>query len=131
MGFVKFIIGLPLVLILLVFAFVNNDMANFSLWPTGIEITVSLSVAIVFLVLSGYIAGWFFTWLSYAPVRSSLRSHKKQNKKLSKEQERLVKEVEGLHGSIENLKASSQPQPAITKRDKLRKMFGFKTDESA
>ena len=61
MGFIKVLVGLPIVLAVLVFAFVNNDMASFSLWPTGIEITGSLSVAIVFLVITGYIIGWFFT----------------------------------------------------------------------
>lgn len=106
MGFIKALIGIPFVFVILVFAFVNNDMANFSLWPTGIEITVSLSVAIVLLVLIGYLAGWLSTWMSYAPVRSALRAQKRQNKKLCKEQEKLTKEVEGLHGNIETLKAA-------------------------
>ena len=128
MGFIKVLVGLPIVLDVLVFAFVNNDMASFSLWPTGIEITVSLSVAIVFLVITGYVIGWFFTWLSYAPVRKSLRDQKKQNKKLCKEQEKLAKEVEGLHGNIETLKASV---PAVaeekkpTFKERLKKAFGI------
>ncbi len=110
MGFLRIILGLPLILAVLFFAIVNNDLATFSLWPTDISITISLSVAIVFFVVLGYVCGCFFTWLSYAPVRSSLRNHKKQNKKLSKEQEKLVKTVEGLHGNIEELKAG-QTQP--------------------
>lgn len=131
MGFVKFIIGLPCILVLLTFAFVNNDMATFSLWPTGIELTVSLSVAIVFLVLAGYFAGWFFTWLSYASIRSSLRAHKKQNKKLSKEQEKLVKEVEGLHGSIESLKAATPSNPKKSWKEKFKSVFVGKDSSSS
>ena len=132
MGFIKALIGLPLAFVILVFAFVNNDMATFSLWPTGIEITVSLSVVIVFLIIIGYIIGWLFTWLSYSEVRSALRMHKKQNKKLSIEQEKLVKEVEGLHGNIETLKASV---PVVeTKKtgwkENLKKAFGFQSKKS-
>lgn len=120
MGFIKALIGIPLALVILVFAFVNNDMAVFNLWPTGIEITVSLSVAIIFLLILGYLIGWLFTWLSYAKVRQALRTHKKQNKKLAKEQEKLTKEVEDLHGSIENLKASlpEEEKPAWSERFK-------------
>lgn len=133
MGFVKALLSLPLVFIILVFAFVNNDMATFSLWPTGVEITISLSVAIVFLVILGYIIGWFFTWLSYSQVRAALRNQKKQNKKLYKEQEKLTKEVEGLQGNIESLKASVSVQEEVKTswKNNLKKAFGFKSDSSA
>lgn len=128
MGFIKVLVGLPIVLAVLVFAFVNNSMATFSLWPTGIEITVSLSVAIVFLVIIGYVIGWFFAWLSYAPVRCDLRNQKKQNKKLCKEQEKLAKEVEGLHGNLETLKAAvpavaEEKKPAF--KDRIKKVLGL------
>lgn len=53
MSFVKMIIGLPLIVIIAVFAFVNNDMAVFSLWPFNMEITVSLSVAGIFFIVFG------------------------------------------------------------------------------
>jgi uncharacterized integral membrane protein len=123
MGFIKALIGLPLAFIVMVFAFVNNDMATFSLWPTGIEITVSLSVAIVFFVVVGYIIGWMFTWLSYASVRRALRSEKKQNKKLSKEQEKLVREVEGLQGDIESLKTTTPTEEKTSWKEKIKRAF--------
>ena len=69
MSFVKMIIGLPLIVIIAVFAFVNNDMAVFSLWPFNMEITVSLSVAVIFFIVFGYIVGKLDSWLSYAPLR--------------------------------------------------------------
>lgn len=120
MGFLKVLIGLPFILVVLVFAFVNNSMVAFSLWPTGIEITVSLSVAIVFLVIIGYIAGWLSAWMSYSGIRSELRAHKKQNKKLSKE-------VEGLHGNIETLKAAAPvvEEKKQTFKDRIKKAFGL------
>ncbi len=130
MGVVKLIMGLPLLFILLVFAFVNNDMVTFSLWPLGFELTVSLSVAIVFLVFIGYLMGSFFTWLSYSPVRTSLRNHKKENKKLSKEQEKLVKEMEGLHSNIENLKVARHVEAPLNWKEKIKRAFGFKKSAS-
>lgn len=122
MLFFKILIGLPLTIILLVFAFVNNDMATFSLWPTDIEVTVSQSVIIILLYALGYLAGWFFTWLSYAPIRRALRNQKKQNRKMTKEQEKLTKEVEGLRDNIDELKSAA---PAEPKTNWLQKIFRF------
>lgn len=111
MFFFKIIIGLPLIVMLLVFAFVNNNMVELSLWPADLEITISQSVLIVFLYVLGYLAGWFFTWVSYSPIRRLLRAQRKENRKMSKEQEKLNKEVEDLKGNIDVLKASTPPEP--------------------
>lgn len=131
MGFIKMLIGLPLLVVILVFAFVNNDMATFNLWPFYIEITVSLSVAIVFLLALGFILGNFFSWLSYAPVRAALRQQKKQCRKLSKEQLKLVKEVEGLHENLNSLKELEAKMPKPTFREKLARFFKRKPKEPA
>lgn len=108
MGFIKALIGLPIFAILLLFAFVNNDLATFSLWPLSVEITVSLSVAILFLVIFGFLLGNFFSWLSYAPLRKDLRKQKKKNKKLSKQQKMLTETVSGLQGNLEQIKAEKE-----------------------
>jgi len=105
MGFVKTIIGLPIFVILLIFAFVNNDLATFSLWPFSVEITVSLSVAVLFFVILGFVLGSLFSWLSYAPLRKDLRKQKKKNKKLSKQQQILTETVSDLQGNLEQIKA--------------------------
>lgn len=123
MLFFKIIIGLPLIVLLLVFAFVNNNMVELSLWPADLEITISQSVLIVFLYVLGYIAGWFFTWVSYAPIRRLLRAQRKENRKMSKEQEKLNKEVEDLRGNIDVMKAAmpSDPKPGFFAR--LKNIF--------
>ena len=119
----KLLIGLPITVALLVFAFVNNNMVELSLWPTEIEITISQSVLIVLLYALGYLVGWFFTWISYSPIRRALRDQKKQNRKIAKEQEKLNKEVEGLRGNIDELKAAVPPEPALTLGQRLKKLF--------
>lgn len=123
MGFMKMLIGLPLIIVILVFAFVNNDMATFELWPFGIEVTVSLSVAIVFFVFIGFVWGKTDSWMSYVPMRKALRHQKKQNKKLNKEQMKLSKEVEGLHENLSILKENEKKQPKPSFKERMAKFF--------
>ena len=122
MRFIKYIIGLPLFVLLLVFAIVNNDFVTLKIWPTDIEIITSLSVVIIFLFLFGYFIGKLFTWMSYSSVRSSLRAHKKQNKKLSKEQEKLSKEVENLQENIETMNRTDASEKKSWKEN-FKNMF--------
>ena len=129
MGFIKAIIGLPLLVIILIFAFVNNDLATFSLWPFSIEITVSLSVAVLFFIIFGFLLGNFFSWMSYAPVRKDLRKQKKKNKKLSKQQKILADTVSDLQGNLEQIKAEKEAQKP--EKRKLFGWFGKKTEEEA
>ena len=126
MGFIKLIIGLPLFVLLLFFAIVNNDFVTLKIWPTDVEIITSLSVLIFVLFVLGYVVGRFFAWLSYAKIRSSLRAHKKQNKKLSKEQEKLTKEVEGLQDNIQEMKAVSSNKNEKNWKDKFKHFFSKK-----
>lgn len=130
MNFIKMLIGLPILAIILVFAFVNNDLATFNLWPFYIEITVSLSVAVVFFILLGFILGWLFTWLSYAPLRKALRKQKKENKKLNKEQLKLTKEAQDLRENIENLKAEPGAAPKASFKQKVKNFFKPKKNEN-
>ena len=108
MGFIKTLIGLPIVAVILIFAFVNNNLAEFSLWPFELEITVSQSVAVLFFVILGFLLGNLFSWLSYAPLRKDLKKQKKANKKLSKQQQVLTETVSGLQGDLEQIKAEKE-----------------------
>ncbi len=131
MGFIKMLIGVPVVVVLLVFSFVNNDLATFSLWPFSIEITVSLSVAVLFFVFTGFVFGALFSWLSYAPVRASLRHQKKQNKRLNKEQQKLVKEMEVLQENLETLKEVESSQPKSGFGERIKKFFSSSKAETS
>ena len=130
MGFIKTLIGLPILIIILIFAFVNNDLATFNLWPFYFEVTVSLSVAVVFFVLVGFVLGLLWMWLSYAPVRKALRQQKKENKKLSKEQQKLAEKVSGLQSDLDTMKAveATLPKPSFGQR--LKKLFSRTSQKS-
>jgi len=108
MGFIKTLIGLPVLIVILVFAFFNNDLATFNLMPFDAEITVPLSVAILFFIIFGFLLGSFFSWLSYAPLRKDLRKQKKKNKKLSKQQQLLSEKYSSLQGDFEQVKAEKE-----------------------
>lgn len=127
MGFIKMLIGLPILIIILIFAFVNNDLASFNLWPFYFEITVSLSVAIVFFIFLGFVLGLTWMWMSYAPVRKALRQQKKKNKKLSKEQRKLAEQVNGLQTNLETIKAvHATTAPKTSFKDKFKAAFARK-----
>ena len=132
MGFIKLLIGLPLVVVILVFAFVNNDLATFNLWPFYVEITVSQSVAIVSFVVFGYILSKVSSWMSYAPVRAQLRKQKKENKKLNKEQQKLTEKVSGLQENLETLKTQTAEilPPKPTLKDMMKNIFKRKENET-
>ncbi len=123
MGFIKMLIGLPILIIILIFAFVNNDLVSFNLWPFYFEVTVSQSVAIVFFILLGFLLGLLWMWLSYAPVRKALRVQRKQNKKLNKEQRKLAEQVSGLQTNLETIKAVQAAAPKPSWKDKLKAAF--------
>lgn len=128
MGLIKMLIGLPILIVILIFAFVNNDLVTFNLWPFYFEITVSLSVAIVFFVLLGFLLGLLWMWLSYAPVRKALRLQRKKNKKLSQEQRKLTEQVSGLQTNLETMKATQSAAPKTSFKDKLKAVFSRKKE---
>lgn len=132
MGFVKMLIGLPLIVVIFAFAFVNNDLVTFNLWPFYVEITISLSVAIVFFIVFGFILGKISSWMSYAPLRKQLRKQKKQNKKLSKEQQKLAEKVSGLQDNLDTLKVKTaevqEPKPPF--KERLKNLFKRKEKET-
>ena len=107
MSFLRCIIGILLVISVAVLAFMNNQMVDANLWPFYINITVSLSVVIVVLVLCGFLFGKIDSWLAYSPLRSALRNQKRQNKKLNAEQQKLVEKVEGLKENLHNINTAS------------------------
>ena len=125
MNVVKTLVGLPLLIALMVFAWANNDLATFKFWPFYIEITVSLSVAIITLVVFGFVWGLFYSWASYAP---EIRQQKKINKKLNKAHKKLVEQFEDLQGDLDSLKKAdplSEPENKPLKK-KFKDFFSRK-----
>lgn len=104
MPLLKTLIGLPVLVVVLVFAFVNNDLATFSLWPFALRLRFRSAWPLSFSSLSAFFSETCFLDV-LCPVRKALRQHKKQCKKLNKEQQKLVREMEGLHEDLENIQS--------------------------
>lgn len=104
---IRMLVSIPIIAIILVFAFVNNDMVSFSLWPFDIEVTSSFSVIVVALILIGYVLGRISGWFAYLPLRKNLVVSKMQNKK-------LCKTIGGLQGDISSLKKETVKEPICT-----------------
>lgn len=115
MTILSMFIYVPLLAVLLLFALINNELVSFSLWPLEIEMSVSLSVVVLFFTLIGFLWGRISAWFAYSPMRSALSLQKKENKKLSKEQQKLTQAVDGLKDNIESLKTIPE---ALDKKEK-------------
>ncbi len=129
MNFVRRLIGIPLIIVVIVFAVINNDFATFTLKPFNLDITISLSVLILVLFFCGYLLGRLDGYVSNAPVRSQLKLHKKNNKALNKEHEKLHATVSNLQENIEYLKSKEQETPKTTLKEKMSKFFSFKKNQ--
>ena len=106
MSFFRFIIGVPLIIAVAVVAFMNNEMVSINLWPFPIDIKALLSVVIIVMFAFGYIYGRVDSWMAYSPLRTALRSQRRQNKRLNAAQQKLTEQVEGLQEDLESMKNS-------------------------
>lgn len=129
MNFIKSLIEIPLVLLVVVFAVVNNDFATFTIKPFNLDITISLSVLILVLFFIGYLLGRLDGFVANAPLRSQLKVHKKTNKALNKEHEKLHATVSNLQENIEYLKNKEPEAPKVPLKEKLSNLFSFKKNQ--
>ncbi|MBQ8870299.1 MAG: LapA family protein [Alphaproteobacteria bacterium] len=129
MNFIRRLIGIPLIVVVIVFAVVNNDFATFTLKPFDVDITISLSVLILVLFFAGYLLGRLDGYVANAPLRSSLRAHKKTNKVLNKEHEKLHATVSDLQENIEYLKNKEPEKTKVPFKQKMSKFFSFKKNQ--
>ena len=129
MNFIRGLIKIPLLIIIVIFAVINNEFVKFTLKPFDVDISITLSVLILVLFFAGYIFGRFDGYISNAPLRSQLKSHKKTNKVLNKEREKLHATVSNLQENIENLKQKETLPPKVTLKEKVSKFFSFKKNQ--
>jgi len=124
MKFFKFLFWLPVLLVVIVFASYNNQMMSFNLWPFIAEVKISGALAIIGLIVFGYVVAKVDSWFSYSPIRRALSSQKKQNKALDKKQKELTQTISGLQENISTLKAmNSVGKEAKSFMHGLKNMF--------
>ena len=95
----KWLLTLPLILLLLVFALSNRDVANLSFWPFDLAISMPLSFMLVACLVIGLLLGGFTVWLGDLKDKIEVRC--------------LRNEVTNLNRQILSLQQSAAPKPAV------------------
>ena len=134
MNFIRSLINLPIFILVIVLAITSDESTNFVLKSFDIRITVSVSALILALFFIGYFVGRLDGFFANAPLRAKLREHKKANKALYKEHDKLNKEHEKLSSNFSHLKEDfqqlkiSKPGQSKSFREKMSGFFKFKKD---
>ncbi|MBR2299668.1 MAG: hypothetical protein IJ870_03740 [Alphaproteobacteria bacterium] len=127
MNFIRSLIELPIFVLIIVLAVINDDYTKFSFKPFEISVTVSLSVLILGLFFLGYFVGRLDGYVAGAPLRAQLRENKKAHKALNKEHEKLTSNFSHLQEDFQRMKAAA-PQEAKGLFSKFKTLFVFKKD---
>lgn len=69
----RLVIGLPLLLLMVVFALSNRAAVTLGFWPTDFSLEVPLSLAILAAMAIGFVVGGFLVWLSVLAQRARAR----------------------------------------------------------
>lgn len=107
----RILIGLPLLLILVLFALSNPRPVQLGLWPTDLTITVPTSVAILFGMAVAFLVGAMLLWFSAVAARLRARRAEHLVRLLNAQVAQLKAECERLH---EAARARPAPQPMST-----------------
>ena len=113
MKFLYYLIEIPLIAIavwLVTNANADGDVFNFELWPLETVVSANTKLTLCFMILFGFIWAKINSWFAYSPIRKDLRSQKKANKALNKEQEKLNETVSGLQKNIVGLQEKAKQQ---------------------
>jgi len=93
------LIALPFLIVLIAFALSNRQPVTLALWPTGLELTTRVSIAILAGMGGAFLLGALVVWLPALCVRRRARRS-----------ERTVRE---LQAQVASLKGSA-PAPGTT-----------------
>lgn len=134
MKFIRSLIDIPVFILVIVLAVVNDESTRFIFKSFDIKITVTVTMLILVLFFFGYFIGRFDGYVANAPLRLQLREHKKANKALNREHEKLNKEHEKLSNNFSHLKEDFQhlkvakPEQTKSFKEKFFNFFKFKKD---
>ncbi|MDE2006108.1 MAG: DUF1049 domain-containing protein [Rhodospirillales bacterium] len=69
----RWLLAAPFLLLLVLFALSNRAPVALGLWPTGISVTLPVSIAILLAAALGFLAGALIAWIGGHPHRSRAR----------------------------------------------------------
>lgn len=120
MKFLYYLLEIPLIAAavwIIVNAHAGEDAFTVELWPLESEIQINTKLTLCAIMLFGFIWAKINSWFAYSPLRKALRSQKKANKVLNKEQEKLNETVTGLQKNIVGLQEKAKMHELIASRE--------------
>jgi lipopolysaccharide assembly protein A len=102
-GVIRLLVGLPLLLILVLFALSNRQPTRLGLWPTDYALELPLSLAVIGGMALAFLAGSLLVWLSALAQRRRARHA-----------ERMVRLLEA---QVQELKTQLSQPPALPRAD--------------
>lgn len=111
------VLGLPVLVVAVLFAIENKGDLALQFWPTPYVITLPVWAAIYGAVLVGFFFGGFCAWIAQGKRRAAQRQ-------AEREAERLKREAEDLRRRLDLLEAAQRPvpPPVITQEQARRQL---------
>jgi putative membrane protein len=112
MKLIFWIVGVPLLLLAVVFAVANREAVSVSLWPFSDTIELPLYLAIVLPLYVGVLLGAVVAWLSGYRARARARSDARRAAALERENVDLKLKLEAALSARRPPAATAEPIPA-------------------
>lgn len=93
MSFLKWVIGLPLVVLTIAFAVANDARVSFAWSPLHDPLSWPLYALVLAALVIGFILGSLMTWAAGHPVRRDRREYRRLNKKLQGELDKAQTQI--------------------------------------
>ena len=90
----SWIITLPLLIVVVVFAVTNRHLVAFDFWPFSLEVAVPAFLPVLVSALIGFLVGGFIAWVSAGRSRSRARNAERDAEHLRLELARARREIE-------------------------------------
>ena len=107
----RFILALPVVLVLVLFALTNTQPTQLGLWPTDLSITVPLSFAVLGAMAVTFLLGALVVWPGILAARARARRAERTRRLLEAQVAELKAEMRPLREAV-----SARPCPLPSDR---------------
>jgi lipopolysaccharide assembly protein A len=93
--FLRWLIWLPLLIVMIAFALSNRQPVDLGLFPTGLSIPLPLSLAVLGAMAIGFFLGGLFTWIPALRYRRAARRAREALRVLEAKHEELKAQRSG------------------------------------
>lgn len=90
MHLLRWIIGLPVTIVLVVFAVANRQIVPVDLYPLPVMAELPVYLVVLGALLTGFVLGLFAAWIAGHRHRSQARAESRRASRLEREVERLA-----------------------------------------